>query len=209
LLAWCLTQEIVYFWSPDPAEDRDSAHQAIEAAIPCIDDDPTAMAAIGAALSQCGDQSRAAEWLDRAIELDPNNAWTWGRHGYVALYSNDSETARQRFRRSLDISPYDPFAFNMRMGTAMALGLQGAYHEAIATTRDVLVRNPSVTWANRLLASYCALTGDMTAARVALKKLIVATPNMSVRAMKDTHPMRHIPRYYDRLVEGLERSGLA
>ena len=37
---------------------------------------------------------------------------------------------------------------------------------------------------------------------------IAATPNMSVRAMKDTHPMRHIPRYYDRLVEGLERSGL-
>ena len=208
LLAWCLTQEIVYFWSPDPGEDRDRAYQAIEAAIPCIDDDPTAMAAIGAALSQCGDQSRAAEWLDRALELDPNNAWTWGRHGYVALYSNDAEIAKQRFRRSLEISPYDPFAFNMRMGTAMALGLEGSYHEAIETTRDVLVRNPSVTWANRLLASYCALTGEMPEARVALKKLIVATPNMSVRAMKDTHPMRHIPRYYDRLVEGLERSGL-
>jgi hypothetical protein len=94
----------------------------------------------------------------------------------------------------------------MRMGTAMALGLQGSCHEAIETTRDV---NPSVTWAKRLLASYCALTGEMPAARIALKKLIVATPNMSVRAMKDTHPMRHIPRYYDRLVEGLERSGLA
>jgi len=208
LLAWCLTQEIVYFWSPDPGQDRDLAYQAIEAAIPCIDDDPTAMAAIGAALSQCGDQGRAAEWLDRALELDPNNAWAWGRHGYVALYSNNAEAAQQRFRRSLEISPYDPFAFNMRMGTAMALGLQGAYHEAIETTRDVLVRNPSVTWANRLLASYCALTGEMQPARIALKKLIVATPNMSVRAMKDTHPMRHIPRYYDMLVEGLERSGL-
>ena len=65
-----------------------------------------------------------------------------------------------------------------------------------------------MTWANRLLASYCALTGEMASARIALKKLIVATPNMSVRAMKDTHPMRHIPRYYDRLVEGLELSGL-
>ena len=31
---------------------------------------------------------------------------------------------------------------------------------------------------------------------------------LTVRAMKDTHPMRHIPRYYDKLVEGLERSGL-
>src|SRR4029079_17464112 len=99
---------------------------------------------------------------------------------------------------------HDPFAFNMRMGTAMALGLQGAYHEAIETSRDVLVSYPSVTWANRLLASYNALTGDIAPARVALQKLIVATPNMSVRAMKDTHPMRHIPRYYDKLVEGLE-----
>ena len=25
---------------------------------------------------------------------------------------------------------------------------------------------------------------------------------------KGTHPMRHIPRYYEKLVEGLERSGL-
>jgi hypothetical protein len=94
------------------------------------------------------------------------------------------------------------------MGTAMALGLQGSYHEAIATTRDVLAKTPSVTWANRLLASYCALTGETSQARSALKKLMVATPNMSVRAMKDTHPMRHIPRYYDKLIEGLELSGL-
>ena len=208
LLAWCLTQEIVYFWSTDPGEDRDLALRAIEAAIPCIDDDPTAMAAIGAALSQCGDQVRAAEWLDRALVLDPNNAWTWGRHGYVALYSNDPDGAKQRFQRSLDLSPYDPFAFNMKMGTAMALGLEGAYHEAITTTRDVLNKYPSVTWANRLLASYCALTSDLAPARIALKKLVASTPNMSVRAMKDTHPMRHIPRYYDMLVEGLERSGL-
>jgi TolB-like protein/Tfp pilus assembly protein PilF len=208
LLAWCLTQEIVYFWSNDPGEDQDLALQAIEAAVPCLDDDPTAMAAIGAALSQCGDQGRAAEWLDRALALDPNNAWTWGRHGYVALYSNDPEGAKQRFQRSLELSPYDPFAFNMRMGTAMALGLEGAYPEAIAVTRDVLNKYPSVTWANRLLASYCALTREMAPARNALKKLIVATPNMSIRAMKDTHPMRHIPRYYDMLVEGLERSGL-
>jgi hypothetical protein len=94
------------------------------------------------------------------------------------------------------------------MGIAMALGLEGSYHEAIAATRDVLNKYPSVTWANRLLASYCALTSDIAPARIALKKLIVATPSMSIRAMKDTHPMRHIPRYYDRLVEGLERSGL-
>jgi TolB-like protein/Tfp pilus assembly protein PilF len=208
LLAWCLTQEIVYFWSTDPGEDRDLALRAIEAAIPCIDDDPTAMAAIGAALSQCGDQGRAAEWLDRALVLDPNNAWAWGRHGYVALYSNDPEGAKQRFHRSLALSPHDPFVFNMKMGIAMARGLEGAYPEAIAATRDVLNRYPSVTWANRLLASYCALTKEIAPARIALKKLIVATPNMSVRAMKDTHPMRHIPRYYDRLVEGLERSGL-
>jgi DNA-binding SARP family transcriptional activator len=208
LLAWCLTQEIVYFWSSDPGEDRDRALQTIDASIRSIDDDPTAMAAIGAALSQCGDQNRAAEWLDRALELDPSNAWAWGRHGYVALYSNDAAGSKQRFQRSLDLSPYDPFAFNMRMGIAMALGLEGAYHEAIETTRDVLNRYPSVTWANRLLASYCALTGEIPPARLALNKLVVATPNMSIHAMKDAHPMRHIARYYEKLVEGLGRAGL-
>jgi tetratricopeptide (TPR) repeat protein len=209
LLAWCLTQEIVYFWSDNPDQDRESALLAVEAAGICIDDDPTAMAAIGAALSQCGDQVRATAWLERALSLDPSNAWAWGRYGHVALYSNDAAEAKNRFQRSLDLSPYDPFAFNMRMGIAQALGMEGAYHEAIAITRDVLNKHPSVTWANRTLASYSALTGDAATAQTALRKLIVATPNLSVQAMRHTHPMRHIPRYYDTLVEGLERSGLS
>lgn len=208
LLAWCLTQEIVYFWSDNPSRDRDSAFRAIETASHLIDDDPTAMAAIGAALSQCGEQDGATAWLKRALALDPNNAWAWGRYGHVALYSDDPESGKQRFERSLALSPHDPFAFNMKMGIAQALGMEGAYHEAIAITRDVLKTYPSVTWVNRTLASYHALTGDVASGQAALRRLIVATPNMSVRAMKHTHPMRHIPRYYDTLVEGLERSGL-
>jgi DNA-binding SARP family transcriptional activator/TolB-like protein len=208
LLAWCLAQEIVYFWSADPGRDRESALRAVDAASACIDDDPTAMAAIGAALSQCGDQEAATAWLARALWFDPNNAWAWGRYGHVALYSNDPERAKQWFKRSLEISPYDPFAFNMHMGLAQALGMEGSYHEAIAITRDVLSKHPHVTWANRTLASYQGLTGDVTSARIALEKLVAATPNLSVQAMKHTHPMRHIPRYYETLVEGLERAGL-
>jgi Flp pilus assembly protein TadD len=184
------------------------AFQAVEAASPCIDNDPTAMAAIGAALSQCGDQGGATTWLKRALALEPNNSWACGRLGYVALYSNAPVTAKRWFHKSLKLSPHDPFAFNMKMGVAQALGMEGAYHEAIGISREVLSKYPSVTWANRTLAAYQALTGDVASARMALGKLVTATPNMSVQAMKNTHPMRHIPRYYDKLVEGLQRSGL-
>jgi hypothetical protein len=33
------------------------------------------------------------------------------------------------------------------MGVAMTMGLEDSYHEAIDTTRDVLIMYPSVTWA--------------------------------------------------------------
>jgi len=57
LLAWCLAQEVVYFWCQDPGEERARALGAVSAAGTSIDDDPTALAAAGAALSQCGDQT--------------------------------------------------------------------------------------------------------------------------------------------------------
>jgi tetratricopeptide (TPR) repeat protein len=87
LLAWCLAQEVVYFWRQDPGKERARALGAVSAAGTSNDDDPTALAAAGAALSQCGDQDRAAAYIEKALALDHNNAWAWARYGWLALYT--------------------------------------------------------------------------------------------------------------------------
>ena len=76
-LSWCYAQHLGYIWTDEPERDLERSLKAVEAAVGSIDDDPTALTAVGGALSHCGDQERAAAYLERAIALDPNNAWAW------------------------------------------------------------------------------------------------------------------------------------
>ena len=58
LLAWCHSREIVYLWSTNQQEKFFSGAQtAIDATANLINYDPTALAAVGAVISQCMDAS--------------------------------------------------------------------------------------------------------------------------------------------------------
>ncbi len=78
-LAWCHAQNLGYIWTHDPERELALSLAAIDAASRAIDDDPTALTAVGGAISHCGDQPRAAVYLERALSLDPNNSWAWAR----------------------------------------------------------------------------------------------------------------------------------
>lgn len=144
-LAWCHAQNLGYIWTEEPENDLECALSAIEAAAVSIDDDPTALTATGGALSHCGDQERASAYLERALALDPNNAWGWARYGWVASYKGQPDRARERFERAMTLSPADPLAFNMRMGLALSLALAGDLAEAVSIAREVVNKHPEVS----------------------------------------------------------------
>jgi TolB-like protein/Flp pilus assembly protein TadD len=209
LLAWCHSQDQVYLWSADPEASRVSAGRAVDAAAPLIGDDPTALAAVGAALSQSlDDLPRAAAYVDSALALDPNNAWAWSRSGWVAIYQDEPDKARERFERSLALSPLDPLAFNQRIGIAMTFGYKGEYARAAKLLQEVLNKHPHVTWAYRQLAFVSAMAGDVPTARDAIKKLRAAHPNATIALMKRAHPSRHTPRVFNLMLEGWRAAGL-
>jgi TolB-like protein/Tfp pilus assembly protein PilF len=209
LLAWCHSQNVVYLWSTDPEGDRRNARRAVDAAAGLIGDDPTAMTALGAAISQClEDLPRAASYIEGALALDPNNAWAWARHAWVALYQDEPDRAMERFERSLALSPLDPLEFNIRMGIALALSLKGAYAQSANLIRDVLNKHPNVTWAYRQLAYTSALAGDLPMARDAIRKLLAAHPNTTIALMKVCHPSRSLPRVFDPMLKGWRLAGL-
>jgi TolB-like protein/Tfp pilus assembly protein PilF len=209
LLAWCHSQDQVYLWSADPEASRVSAGRAVDAAAPLIGDDPTALAAVGAALSQSlDDLPRAAAYVDSALTLDPNNAWAWSRSGWIAIYQDEPDKARERFERSLALSPLDPLAFNQRIGIAMTFGYKGEYAHAAKLLQEVLNKHPHVTWAYRQLAFVSAMAGDVPTARDAIKKLRTAHPNATIALMKRAHPSRHTPRVFNLMLEGWRAAGL-
>jgi TolB-like protein/DNA-binding SARP family transcriptional activator/Tfp pilus assembly protein PilF len=209
LLAWCHSQDVAYVWSGDPETSRQAARRAIEAAADAIADDPTALAAVGAAISLClEDLPRAASFIESALALDPNHAWAWARYGWLAIYQMMPDEAIRRFERSLALSPLDPLAFNLRIGIAAAFGYKGEYAEAARRIQAVIDRHPRVTWVYRMLAWNAALAGDLDTARDAARKLLAANPNASIEMMRRSHPARHIAASFAVMVEGWRLAGL-
>lgn len=209
LLAWCYSQNVVYLWSADPEADRGRAVAAITTAAPLAGNDPMTLTALGAALSQCvDDQDRATTYIDEALALEPNNAWAWARAGWIAIYRERPEKAKDCFERALSLSPFDPLEFNFKMGLASAHAHAGDYAMASALTQKMLDKNPQVTWAYRQLAAFAALAGDLPTARDAISKLQTAYPGISIAAMRAGHPVRNTPRLFDMFVKGWRLAGL-
>ena len=209
LLAWSHSQEIVYLWSADPEKSRRDARAAVAAAAALVDEDPIALAALGSAISQClDDLDRAGSYIEAALALDPNNAWAWARYAWIAIYREQPDQATERFERALTLSPLDPLAFNLRIGLGSALGARGEYAAAVRVLREVLNKNPHVTWAYRHLSYLAALAGDLPTARDAMATLRAAHPNVSIALMRACHPSRHTPRRFDMMLKGWRMAGM-
>ena len=77
----------------------ETARGAVDEAMGLIDDDPTALTAAGAVAGLCGDQEGASALIERALALDPNNAWAWTRWGWVGIYRGEADLARNGLRK--------------------------------------------------------------------------------------------------------------
>jgi TolB-like protein len=208
LLAWCHALNATYLWTAEPEREVAAARRAVDATTGLIDDDPTALTAVGAATGFCGDQEGASALLEQALALDPNNAWAWARWGWTGIYRAEPQQALERFERAMKLSPLDPFAFNTRIGMASALACLGNPVEAVTIAKDVTKKHPEVTWAHRLLASWAAMAGDMETARAAARKLLKSNPDFTIRRYLAIPGFQNMPEYRDRLVRGLRDAGL-
>lgn len=209
LLAWCHSQDIAYLWTADQDASLRATRHAVETATDTIADDPTALAAVGAAISMSlQDLPRAASFIGSALALDPNHAWGWARYGWLAIYELRPDEAIPRFERSLALSPLDPLAFNLRIGIAAALGIKGEHAEAARKLQAVIDRHPRVTWVYRMLAWNAALAGDLPTAREAVRRLLVANPTASIETMRRSQSLRLSPAVLARMIEGWRLAGL-
>lgn len=208
LLAWCYALRVTYLWSQKPEDEIVAARRLVDAALASINDDPTALTAAGAVIGFCGDQEGASALIERALALDPNNAWAWTRWGWIAIYRGEADLAAERFGNAMKLSPLDPFAFNTRMGKAAALARMGRFGEAAAIAKDETRRHPDVTWAYRQLASWAAIAGDLPTARSAARTLLAAQPDFTIRRYLDVPTFRDMTEYRDRMAQGLRDAGL-
>ena len=167
--AWALAQQPVYMWSDDPQADHAAAARAINVAAMHVGDHAPSLVAVGAALAlSSGDIPASRSAIDRALKLDPNNAWGWMRSGWTRTYEGEHETALVEFQRAEALSPLDPFRFNILLGRAVCHRRQGEFDRSVALIREGMRANPGITWAYRMLVGDLILAGRDDEAREAI-----------------------------------------
>lgn len=208
LAAWAHGQQIAYNWTDDVATERRLANELLELASSTASGNPTAMTALASAMMQTGgDVAQATALAERALALDPNHAWAWLRKGFGKVYLGAPEEGLKAFQSSQRLSPLDPFAFNMVLGMGLAHFAAGRTTEAIDFASRALAERPGLTWPFRDLATYHAHSGDMNAARAALRKFSDGRDDISLASIRDSLRFMY-PDLLDRYIKGLELAGL-
>ena len=206
--AWARAQHVVYNWTTDIDQVRAEGRQLIEASANEVGDDPMALTALATATTLLlGDLDRAGHFADRALALDPNNAWAWTRRGFIDAYAGHAEKAITAFEHAARLSPLDPFSFNGHIGVGFANFVLGRYDEAVQWTRRGMREKSGITWAYRDLAAYLALACKVDEAKAALAELVATRPNLTISTVCEA--LRFIePGLLKRYLDGLWIAGL-
>jgi len=201
--AWVLAQQPSYMWSDDPLGDKAQALDLAKQAAAMTTDHAPSHVAIGAAVSLVSDDLLLANaHIDRALTIDPNNAWGWLRRGWNRAYASERDEARDCFARVAALSPLDPFLFNVAFGFGAIFMSEGRLDDALAQFRRGMSLSPNIEWAHRLLAVCHMRLGQIDKAMAEFRLLEAAYPGMTIQKLADSIPpsvVENQPEYYDAL----------
>ncbi|SIT11542.1 TolB amino-terminal domain-containing protein [Roseivivax lentus] len=190
--AWCHAHECCYLWTLKPDTARAAARAAFDRALPRAGDNSATMTALSAvAALALRDFSSSEDLAVRAVELDPNNAWAFLRLGWVEVYLGRHESSLGYFDRAQELSPLDPFLFNIDFGRSAAVRAMGRYDEAVALIERGLRAAPKAHWAYRMLFGTLWLKGDRDRAIEAGRKWLAAHPGLSTETLLEGLPSWH------------------
>jgi adenylate cyclase len=206
LAAWCHAQRGVYNWTDDVAGEQAMARSLAERAANLSSEDPVILAVLGAVQTFVRNYGTARVLLERALALDPNNAWAWSRLGWIENYADQPRKAIENFERALRLSPVDPMNFNNYAGIGSAHEVAREYEKAAAFYRRALEEQPNANWIYRNLASSLSGAGRKDDARQTFAEMMRHYPDLT--AAKFRRAMVFSDATLDVMVENLKRLGL-
>jgi adenylate cyclase len=184
LAAWCHAQRSVYNWAEDIAGSQAEALRLAERAVQLSAEDPLILAVLGAVHSFLRNYGTARVLLERAVAIDPNAAWAWGRLGWLETYIGHPEVALEHFERALRLSPLDPTNFNVHVGIGSAHHVRREFDEAVQSYRRALEERPNASWIYRQLAPALADDGRPEQAKAAFAELVEQYPDLTAARVR-------------------------
>jgi adenylate cyclase len=207
--ASCYIFAKAFGWFSGTANDSTAASQLAQRAVELGKDDAIAITNGGWTLAYVArDLEAGAALIDRALTLNSNFAEAWACGGWMKLWLGEPQTAIERFRRAMRLSPLDPYINGYRAGTAHGHFFLGHFEEAASWASLALQDSPAFQAGLRIDAASNAMIGRMTRAQKVVTRLQQVNPTLRVSNLKQfLGPYRRAedPARYE---EGLRRAGL-
>ena len=185
LAAWCWAQHSVYTWVDDTKAAREKALELAESAANNSADDPLILTILGTVHTFARNYGAGRVLLERALQLDPNAAWTLSRLGWLAVYADRAEEAEEYFQRAIRLSPLDPINFNNLVGLGSARQVAGDDVGAAEYFDRAMQERPNATWVLRNHAAALLGAGRRKEAEAAVAALQAAFPTFSAAKFKE------------------------
>jgi tetratricopeptide (TPR) repeat protein len=172
-------------------------------------DDAVALGTAGLALSFfVGLHEDGKALTDRAISLNPNFAMAWMWSGWVRVWLGETETAVERVRHALRLSPKDhPHSYSMFSALAFAHFFAGRKEEAASWAEMAVREKSNLLITLTIAAASSALAGRLEDAARALAQLRQLHPTLRMENLRKLFPIRR-PEDFAKLAEGMRLAGL-
>ena len=160
------------------AEDSQRLHQLISAK---LDDNPfnaITLSCLGHVIGYVfQEHDLAGKVLQRAVALNPSQAFAWDHLALHKLYTGDYDTALRHARRATQLGAFSPISYSYDTTLAMAASLAGDYSRAIIAGRRALQKQPRYKAALRYLMVAHSAAGQRAAAEDTRDRLLRLDPD--------------------------------
>lgn len=192
-------------WTSDPQATIDRAHRLALDAIERGPEDALAHRALAVTLLWKRDMDGAAEALDIATRLSPNDSETLITRGNMLVYLHRPQEAIEHLERARRLSPRVTEMLLHFLGHAHFM--TGDYDTAAAYLRERIEKHPETDVSRVLLASCYGHLGRIDEARRLWEETLRINPAYSLEQKNRILPYKD-PSDWERFVEGLSRAGL-
>jgi adenylate cyclase len=205
-LAMALMIDVVFDWTENPTTAWEEAWKFVGLALQRDDDEPWGHWALSFyCMNKLGQLDRALSELQKALELNPNDADVMTDYAWTLNYSGRTEEAIEWAARAMRLNPHYPEWYVMQLGLIYYDARR--YDDAIATIESL--SNSETILTDLYLAASHAQLGHENKARQALLGALKFDPKATIR---DWVTAEKIPyknsSYHEHLREGLRRAGM-
>jgi adenylate cyclase len=178
-LGFCNLIDALYGWSKSPSKSFKRAFELAQKALSLDDSLAQPYETISKIHLFQKKYEKAIAEAQKAVELNPNGAWTIWNLGWVLRCAGRPEEGIPLLKKSIRLNPFSPDVAFDSLGRAYFLA--GRYEEAITEYKTAVKLDPDHREAHVGLAATYAVLGREEGARTAVSEILRIEPNFSIK----------------------------